>query len=544
MPESEAVRAMTCPSCGAQIHVAEGQFRTTCEYCGALLELPHPSKPEAAVTIIVPPPNVLPKRPKTIDVQPRRWGQLAIILALVIFALAGGIVYLVYQGMGSVDVSSITSALSSLRVSTPAMLIPGGDGQVTDALVHTYDSSNDTRFLAYLDGGTQTVRWQTDPLGEDSYRVAMAGNDKFIFAAVKTGVMALDRQTGQVAWQASISDELPYSCSSDCLRLVGQRVVVLAKDGGLYGLDSQSGRTVWSTRLNSTPDRLYVTDDRVAVFDNRDEGVVLSIIDPVSGRELVALHPKCTDPSSGFTDDADLNSPVLTVPDQNSLIILFGFFSSCVQRWDIASGSLMWDASLSDISFSFSFGPSPALIGGTIYVASEHQLVSVQAADGTWRVLIDDPDYEFVPLEEQDGILITRAKRTRGTTRFELWGVDATTGGRIWQHPFPGGEPLDEPDRMSGLLDKGDLGWTAHLTPAGLVVVQATAQPHQLTVETLDPKTGTSGGTHSVPLSGVSGDFYSVPDVLGWPRDQLWLMVDGRIYVVNLTQPSLAYRWP
>ncbi len=544
MTDPEGIRAVTCPSCGARVHASEGQYRTTCDYCGALLELPHPSKPEAPVSIIVPPTNSLPKASTMIETQPRRWGRLIAILALAILGVAGGIGYIVYQGMGQVDLSGIKSALSSLHASTPTMLIPRGDGEVPDALVHTYNSSNDTRFLSYIDGTTHQLLWQTEPLGEDSYRVAMTSNDQLIFAVVKTGVTAMDRQTGEIAWQASISDEVPYSCASDCVRLVGQRVVVLAKDGGLYGLDTQSGRTIWNTRLNSTPDRLYVIDDRVAVFDNRDGDVVLAIIDPVDGSEVQTLRPQCTDPASGFTDDPNLNASVLVAPDQKSLVILFGFFSSCVQRWDVTTGNMLWNASMGDISFSSGFGPSSMLTGESIRVASEHQLVDVDLANGKWRSLIADPDYEFVPLAEADGILITRAKRTRGTTRFELWGVDSATGQRVWQHPFSGSEPLDEPDRMAGLIDQGDSAWTAHLTPAGLAVVQAMAQPHQLTVEMVNPRTGASGGAVAIPLSGINGDFYGVPDVVGWRHDQLWLILDGHVYVVNLRESSLEFVWP
>ncbi len=103
---------------------------------------------------------------------------------------------------------------------------------------------------------------------------------------------------------------------------------------------------------------------------------------------------------------------------------------------------------------------------------------------------------------------------------------------------------MDEPDRMSGLIDEGASAWTAHLTSAGLGVVQAMALPHQLTVEVLDPATGTSGGVEVIPLTGVSGDFYAVPDVVDWRGDRLWLMVEGQMVVLNLTNRSLEYMWP
>jgi hypothetical protein len=97
---------------------------------------------------------------------------------------------------------------------------------------------------------------------------------------------------------------------------------------------------------------------------------------------------------------------------------------------------------------------------------------------------------------------------------------------------------------MAGLIDDGDSAWTAHLTPAGLAVVRAMAQPHQLTVEMLNPRTGASGGPVAIPLSGINGDFYSVPEVLGWNRDQLWLILDGRMYVVNPEKGNLEFTWP
>jgi outer membrane protein assembly factor BamB len=366
-----------------------------------------------------------------------------------------------------------------------------------------------------------------------------------IFATAKTRVMALNRQTGQLAWEATLSDELPSRCSNnDCLRVVGQRVVVLAGDGGLVGLDAQSGRTVWNTRLNSTPDRLHVINDQIVLFDQRDGGVVLSIINPTDGSERQTLKPICSGSSSSMTDDARLDSPVLVDSDQKSLYILFGFFNTCVQRWDATTGELIWNASFEDISFFSGHGPQPILIDDALYVASENQLVAVNRADGAWRTLIDDPDYEFVPLAVQDGVLIVRAKRTRGTTRFELWGVNSEAGERVWQHVFTDSEPLDEPDRMSGLIDEGDSGWTAHLTPQGLVVVQAMAQPHHLSIETLDPASGVSSGAMTIPLAGISGGFYSVPDVVGWKSSTLWMIVEGRLYVLDLATSTWALTWP
>ncbi len=68
---------------------------------------------------------------------------------------------------------------------------------------------------------------------------------------------------------------------------------------------------------------------------------------------------------------------------------------------------MLWNASLGDTSFSSGFGPSSILTGDSIYVASENQLVDLDLADGTSRILINDPDYEFVPWAQRDEVLIT-----------------------------------------------------------------------------------------------------------------------------------------
>ncbi len=541
MSNPEGVRAVVCPSCGARIHVAEGKYQTTCDYCGALLELPRPSMPESTPIIIVAQGS---PTPRPAGVRPRVGGVAIIVTALVMLAVVGFISFLVVQVLDNTGLPSITSASGSFHASMPAMILPGDDGGASGAVIYTYDGTKDTRFLVYFDGATRDLRWQTDPLGDDSYRTQIAASDTLVFAAVKTDLMAIDRVSGTVVWDASISDEIPSSCPGGCLRVVGSRVVALSSDGRLTGFDAPSGRVVWSIRLDGTPDQFFIANGQIGVFDRRDGKVVLPVIDAMDGSEKRVLTPECLDESSGFVDEPDLNSPVVVAPDQDSVVMAFGFFSSCVQRWNVTTGSPMWNAMLGDLSFSPAFDPGPKLSGNSIYVAPQNQLVRINMADGEWELLVEDPDYEFVPLEARGDILITRAKRTRGTTRFELWGVNLSTGRLAWQHPLPGSEPLDGPDSMVGLIDKQDSAWTSHLAPAGLIMVTATADPHQLTVETLDPATGTSGGASVIPLTGISGDFYAVPDIMGWYRDQLWMIVEGRMLVVDPGEGKIALAWP
>ena len=45
MSDIDNVRAVTCPSCGARVQMAEDQYQTTCKYCGTLLERPKGADP-------------------------------------------------------------------------------------------------------------------------------------------------------------------------------------------------------------------------------------------------------------------------------------------------------------------------------------------------------------------------------------------------------------------------------------------------------------------------------------------------------------------
>ena len=79
-------------------------------------------------------------------------------------------------------------------------------------------------------------------------------------------------------------------------------------------------------------------------------------------------------------------------------------------------------------------------------------------ANGKVTEMLTDPDYELRPLAAQGDVLLVRALRTRGTRRFELWGVDVASGKKLWQTIFDKeGGPMLGPDRAAGLLSKEKL---------------------------------------------------------------------------------------
>jgi outer membrane protein assembly factor BamB len=175
----------------------------------------------------------------------------------------------------------------------------------------------------------------------------------------------------------------------------------------------------------------------------------------------------------------------------------------------------------------------------TLYFSNGNDLLAVDKSSGNMKVLLTNPDYELLPLAMAGDKLIVRARRTRGTEIFQLWGVDAASGSQVWEVDTQGSAPIDPPNEMSGLIDNTDSGWTWRLASTGLVVSKFQAQPNQLVLETFNPATGTSLGKQAIPLKGISGDFYDIPTMIGWQGNIAYLNIDLSIYSLDVTTGQL-----
>jgi hypothetical protein len=156
-------------------------------------------------------------------------------------------------------------------------------------------------------------------------------------------------------------------------------------------------------------------------------------------------------------------------------------------------------------------------------------------------LLRQNEDYNFYPLEINENIMILRADRTRGTNRSELWGVDINTGTQLWQITMQDAEPIDPPNEMSGLIDNTDFGWTLKLTPSGLVRITFKGEPNQLVLETINPADGSIQSSQTIAIKGVTGDFYSIPNVLGWQGNTAYLNIDSGFYKLDAATGELIH---
>jgi outer membrane protein assembly factor BamB len=279
------------------------------------------------------------------------------------------------------------------------------------------------------------------------------------------------------------------------------------------------------------------------VFDYTGDNYTYSLIflDPVDGREQRILTPTCpTDEFSSATVDPD--SGFLYDEGENSVYLVYDSSPGCIQRLDLASGQPAWQT-LDEEWYSFSSGFYGFLTDENLFYSTGNRLVAVEKITGSLEVLMSDEENDLFPLAEADGTLIVRLRRTRGSEKFELRGLDAESGSMLWQKDMGEAKPIDPPDEMAGLIDEGYSGYTWHLGTSGLILVQFQAAPNQLIIQSIDPTDGSQVDEMTIPLKAVSGDFYSVPKVISWKGDLIYMALDGKIYCINYMTGEVVFHF-
>ena len=463
--------------------------------------------------------------------QPARSGGRAggIILVLVLLFVAGLIGFIVFASGGGLG--------KHYDPETPLVLVPSSTDGAPEIAGVFFNADADTRSIGLVDPATGKLLWQAAKLSGDGNANGVTSGPDLIYTANATDLLAYHKSDGRLAWQAQMPDKLNYGAST--MLVTAGRVITNNADQSIQAYDAETGQQVWSKRLSGNDRTLRLVGASLLVMDytdsNNDYGLLF--LDPATGTQQRVLTPACNynDYSSYLDTDAGL------VYDQagNALYLVYDSSYGCVQRLDLASGKTVWEA---DSKGGFSFSPDglqSLMTDSTLYFSNGNDLLAVDKSSGNMKVLLTNPDYELLPLAMAGDKLIVRARRTRGTEIFQLWGVDAASGSQVWEVDTQGSAPIDPPNEMSGLIDNTDSGWTWRLASTGLVVSKFQAQPNQLVLETFNPATGTSLGKQAIPLKGVSGDFYDIPTVIGWQGNIAYLNIDLSIYSLDVTTGQL-----
>ena len=497
----------------------------------ALTGIPVPARPEILGHPSSTPRNVSQRQP----VKSGNW--LGCVIVLAILVIIGGILAFAMSGQGN-------PLVPQLYASGPVALVSSGPAEgPPDVAALFYNPDADTRLIGLVDGSTGKLRWQAEPLAGDGYADAIAAGGNLVYVANGTALLAYRKSDGSLAWQAQMPDKLNYGDTT--LLMTDGRVLTLNVDQSLQAYDAATGSLVWSQRLAGYDRTLWLMGDSLVVLDYTDNTYTYSLIflDPADGSEQRVLTPTCqVDQYSSATLDTD--SGLLYVEAENALFLVYDSSVGCVQRLDFAAGQLAWQTVTTD-SFSFSpYGFNPLITDTAFYFSNGSQLLAVDKRAGTVQTLpragtgtttLANEDYDFVPLAVTGDTILIRARRTRGTERFELRGLNPVSGAQLWQIDLQGAAPIDPPNELVGLVDETDTGWTWRLVPAGLILIKFQANPNQLVLDTINPTDGTLLSEQTVTLKQVTGDFYSIPTVIGWQDNLVYLSLDSKIYALDIT---------
>ena len=514
-------QSLVCPSCGAPLKVKEDQTRVECQYCHATVELPQDEQPP----ILISPPTI-----EYHYAQPRR--RLAWIFIPVLLLVAGAFA-LPFILIAS-DTTRTTTPGVSINSIVNARLLPDAN----QVLGITYNS-DETRRPALLDfDQSNPLLWQAEPLGEESYKARFLVVAEQVVVAMDTRLAAFKRTDGSLLWETSLSDQIPVGCDT-CLQVAEGRLFALTQIGTLHAYDLASGQQVWNAGLATTPRDLYLFNNSPAVVDEVDGLPTILVFDPASGQRLQGIAPTC--PNYTFDNDPQefgLYDSLWPAADNGFFYVAYGFWEpGCLEKWDAVTGQRVYQALL----------PEDVTRNDLLHLDTEEAIYFSPASSGqTWlletgsgetRQLTDEEDYQTRPVAAQGEVVVIEARRTRGSARYELWGVDAGSGERLWQFIPQAEDSFD--NTASSIVDADGL-FAVHATEGKLVLLQAFDDPARITLEKLDFQNGVSQGQVSYAVNETS--IFSLA-VIGWREDQVWLDSDG-ILVLDLSSAKVLYSWP
>ena len=459
--------------------------------------------------------------------KPGRW--LGCIVVIFILAIVGGILALVLSRQGTSN-----PFVAPLNASGPFILVPSGSATAPDVVGLFFNVDKDVRQIGLLNGTTGSLTWQAAPLAADGYADAVAASGDLVYTASGSTLLAYKKSDGSLAWQTQMPDKLNYGDTT--MLVTAGRVITLNNDQSLQAYDAATGSLVWNRRLAGNDSTLRLMGGSLVVLDYIGDSYDYSLIflNPVDGSQKRAITPACqVDQYS--SDSLYLDSGLIYVQSENALYLIYESSDGCIQRVDFTTGQLVWQTVTQD-GFSFEpYGFNGLMTATVFYFNGDNQLLAVDKSTGAVKTLLKNADYDLFPLAMSGNTLLVRARRTRGTERYELWGVDATSGTSVWQTVLQNASPIDPPDGMSGLIDNTDTGYTWKMLPAGLMLIKFQGAPNQMVLDTINPTDGSVQGEKIVPLTQVIGDFYSIPSVIGWQDNVVYLEVEAEIYALDVT---------
>jgi outer membrane protein assembly factor BamB len=539
----------TCPTCGAPLDIEIEDLDEPvlhCQYCNATIDNPKYQPPQPVTS---PPPSPPDRaKPRTYH-RPSRSsscaepaGKFILLLAMLVFG--GGT--LLALALASRAKGPILPAIFPLQIRGRGAQMLHAVSGAPQLIAETYNVNKGSYAISRLDMASHEARWSALSQKDYLYLDALLTGDTNVYLVVKNRLIALQISDGRQAWEASLPGELPGGCKN-CVSLQQGQLIVVTNDSSLGAYDALTGHQTWEKRFDNTGNTLYPLGDAVGLSYSMDGVAVLGIFDVSSGNERLHIAPTCQ-PAGGMQDEMEVYSQILADAASPSAkaYFFFGFFNACVQRWDLSSGKMDWEYLDEDQDLG-SPDSSPVLAANDrLFFSLGDQLVSLDISSGAIMQTLDETqDYGLVPLLVEGQRLIVRAKRSRGSDSYELWGYDLNSGKNLWKHPILQGTPLDPPLLGSVLIDSDEPGWTYLQAPDGLWLITFRAQPNQVDLARVDLDTGEWTEQKSLPLGlATNTDSYQGPARIASRDNLAWFTLEEDIYAIDPAGGAYAYRWP
>jgi outer membrane protein assembly factor BamB len=419
----------------------------------------------------------------------------------------------------------------------PEILITSGQDTTPQIAGLFYNSNADTRFIGLVNPDTKRMTWQAAPINKDGYVRELVNGSDLIYAANEDHLLAYFKSDGSLAWQTVMPDALNYS-GNDLLVISG-RVITRNADQSIQAYNAETGSLVWSKRLTGYSDTLMQVGNSLMIVDyvenTYDYG--LYFLDPLTGTQQDLETPTCTinEYANSIDDDTALSY------DEGTNALLMIYREGCIQSLNLENKKINWTTISSNYFNTPSEGYKFLNTDSDLYFEDAGNLIGVTKSDGMMTILSQNPDYNVYPLEIIDNLMLLRADRTRGTNRSELWGVDLSTGVQTWQITMQDAEPIDSPNKMSGFIDDTDFGWTVKALSGSLVRLTFKGEPNQLVLDTISLKDGSVQNSQTIAIKSITGDFYSIPIVLGWQGNTAYLCIDNSFYTLDVSTGKLVF---
>ncbi len=533
-----------CDHCGARLPAPTSEGTRTCSYCGSVYTTKQDAQAPGGYTFVV-------QSPPTIDISQfynsdaivsatkstAKWGCFSSVLITVLVLAAVAVpLYFGFKDSGFLSGLGIESGQPYNVSSNSGILLPGEPSSLQVAVRAQRYEGTTKAYLFGLGGSPMAEQWKSNALPDDVYTVPMAADAENVYAVENKRLIAIRRSDGAEVWQATISDTVT-SCD-DCIMPFGTTVVVRAGDGVLQGFTKTDGKQAWRKELESVSTEAAAVADGIVIGTGSSSDGSLVILNPADGTDKAVLDAYCSDGRS--TSRASSNDKIQLAPDDTTFVVGFGTIPSCLQRWDAATGGLIWTQTLPSGTSFGTFNDSPAIWGPSlIAIPSGSDLMIVDRNTGAQVQLLKGDQEQLTPIGFTGESLVAIVEDQRGTRDFSVRGISTVSWQTSWEQALDG---TPTTNMSSATVTSSETAVAVELVGTNVRLISFDGEQQDLVVSSVDTTTGAATGATTIDLTFTStiGEF----EELGWRGETAVLIIDSHVVAVDTASATITSTWP